>query len=82
MRQPTLGIAATAIVIAISLGYIALWDFGTFIGWVSFFALSFIPFEVMTGVLWGGSPPFVAGLQPAGERRCAARRGHAAGRGW
>ena len=62
MRQPVLGIAATALVIALSLGYIALWDFGRFIGWVSFFALSFIPFEVMTGVLWGGSPPFVAGL--------------------
>jgi hypothetical protein len=63
VRQPALGIAATALVIAISLGYIALWDFGRFIGWVSFFALSFIPFEVMTGVLWGGSPPFVARLR-------------------
>lgn len=66
MKQPALGIAATALVIALSLGYIALWEFGTFIGWVSFFALSFIPFEVMAGVLWNGTPPFVAGLrQPA-----------------
>ena len=66
MGQPLLGMVATAIVIAISLGFIALWDFGTFVGWVSFFALSFIPFEVMTGVVWGGNPPFVAGLrQPA-----------------
>ena len=60
MTQPALGMAAAALIIAISLGYIAVWDFGRFIGWVSFFALSFIPFEVMTGVLWGGSPPFVA----------------------
>jgi hypothetical protein len=66
VAQPALGLVATAIVIAISLGYIAVWDFGTFNGWVAFLALSFIPFEVVAGVIWGGSPPFVAGLrQPA-----------------
>jgi hypothetical protein len=66
VTQPLLGIVATAIVVALSLGFIALWEFGRFIGWVSFFALSFIPFEVMTAVMWGGSPPFVARLrQPA-----------------
>jgi hypothetical protein len=63
VAQPALGIVATALVIAISFGYIALWDFGTFNGWVAFFALSFIPFEVVTGVIWGGNPPFVAGLR-------------------
>src|SRR5204862_7503557 len=63
VAQPALGLAATAIVIAISLGYIALWGFGTFNGWIAFFALSFIPFEVVAGVIWGGSPPFVAGLR-------------------
>jgi hypothetical protein len=66
VSQPLLGIAATALIVAISFAYIALWDFGRFIGWVSFFALSFIPFEVVTGVIWGGNPPFVARLrQPA-----------------
>jgi hypothetical protein len=66
VTQPALGLAGTAIVIAISLGYIALWDFGSFNSWVAFFALSFIPLEVVTGVIWGGNPPFVAGLrQPA-----------------
>jgi hypothetical protein len=63
VKQPVLGLAASAIVIAISLLYIALWDFGTFNSWIAFFALSFIPFEVVTGVIWGGSPPFVAGLR-------------------
>jgi hypothetical protein len=63
VAQPVLGFVATAIVIALSLGYIALWDFGTFNAWVAFFALSFIPFEVVTGVVWGGNPPFVAGLR-------------------
>jgi hypothetical protein len=66
MEQPGRGLVATAIVIAISLAYIALWDFGTFNSWVAFFALSFIPFEVVTGVIWGGDPPFVRRLtQPA-----------------
>jgi hypothetical protein len=63
MAQPALGLVATALVIAISTGYIAVWDFGTFNGWVAFFALSFIPFEVVTGVIWGGNPPFAAGLR-------------------
>ena len=66
MAQPGLGIAATALVIAASLAFIAIWDFGPFIGWVSFFALSFIPFEVVTAVIWGGDPPFAARMrQPA-----------------
>jgi hypothetical protein len=66
VKQPALGIAATAIVIAISFGFIALWDFGPFNGWVSFFTMSFIPFEVMAGVLWNGRPPFLAAMrQPA-----------------
>jgi len=63
MAQPALGLMATALVIAISAGYIAVWDFGTFNGWVAFFALCFIPFEVVTGVIWGGNPPFVSGLR-------------------
>jgi hypothetical protein len=63
MAQPALGLVAAALVIAISTGYIAVWDFGTFNGWVAFFALSFIPFEVVTGVIWGGNPPFAAGLR-------------------
>jgi hypothetical protein len=63
MAQPALGLMASALVIAISAGYIAVWDFGTFNGWVAFFALSFIPFEVVTGVIWGGNPPFVAGVR-------------------
>src|SRR5580765_26209 len=63
MAQPALGLVAAALVIAISAGYIAVWDFGTFNGWVAFFALCFIPFEVVTGVIWGGNPPFVAGLR-------------------
>ena len=63
MKQPVLGIFASALVIALSLGFIALWEFETFIGWVSFVALSFVSFEVMTGVLWNGNPPFTSGLR-------------------
>jgi hypothetical protein len=61
--QPVLGIAATAIVLALSLSFIALWDFNTFNAWVALFALSFIPFEIVTGVIWGGNPPFAARLR-------------------
>ena len=63
MVQPALGLVASALVVSVSLGYIATWDVGTFNSWVAFFALSFIPFEVITGVIWGGSPPSVAAMR-------------------
>lgn len=66
MKQPLLGLAATTLVLALSMGVIATWDFAIFNTWVAVFAMSFIPFEIVTGVIWGGSPPFVARLrQPA-----------------
>jgi hypothetical protein len=50
----------------LSLLFIAIWPFERFNGWVAFYMMSFIPFEVVTGVIWGGSLPFVARLrQPA-----------------
>ena len=65
MSQPVLGIVATAVVIALSLGYIAAFDFGTFVGWVSFFMLCLIPAQVVTVVL-SPNPAFAARLrQPA-----------------
>src|SRR5262245_38014692 len=51
----------------LALGYIRLFDVGTFLGWVSFFMLGLIPMQVVAVVLWGGgNPGFVKGLrQPA-----------------
>lgn len=66
MAQPVLGVVASAIAMAIALGFISLFDVPSFSGAVSFFDLCTIPMQVMVVVLWGANPPFVAGLrQPA-----------------
>lgn len=66
MKQPALGLAASAIVMAVSLGFIALFNFEQFAGWVSYALISLIPMEIVVGVTWGANPPFAAHLsQPA-----------------
>ena len=66
MAQPALGLIASVIVMAIAQGFISLFDFPTFAGWVAFYNLCLIPFQVMTVVIWGANPPFAAKLaQPA-----------------
>ena len=66
MAQPGLGIAASLVAIAVSLGFISLFDFPSFAGDVTFFTLCLIPMQVMVAVLWGANPPFVAKMgQPA-----------------
>ena len=66
MKQPVLGLVASAIVIAIALGFISLFDLPAFNGWVAFAALCFIPMSIVAGVTWGASPPYAAGMrQPA-----------------
>ena len=64
MGQPGLGLVASAIVIAISLGYLSLFDFGTFIGWIAFFMLCLIPAQIVTVVL-APNPPYAPASQPA-----------------
>ena len=65
MVQPLLGLVATALVIAVSLAYLALFDFGTFVGWVAFVMLCLIPAQIVTVVL-APNPPYAARLnQPA-----------------
>lgn len=51
-----LGFLASAAVVLLSLAFIALWEFGRFNGWVAFFGMSFIPLEIVTGVIWAGKP--------------------------
>jgi hypothetical protein len=66
VRQPWLGLVASAIAIVVALGFISLFDFPTFAGPIAFYMLCTIPFQVMAVVLWGANPPFLAGLgQPA-----------------
>jgi hypothetical protein len=66
MTQPLLGAVATALVIVVSLGFLALFDFPAFVGWVSFYMLAVVPLQIVVVVVWGANPPFVARLaQPA-----------------
>jgi hypothetical protein len=66
VTQPALGLLSSAIVMAIALAFIGLFDFPTFAGWVAFIMLGLIPMQVMTVVLWGANPSFASGLrQPA-----------------
>jgi tryptophan-rich sensory protein len=61
MKQPMLGVVATGLMMALSLGFIALLDFPTFAGWVSYSILCIIPMQIVIGVIWGPDrPAFIA----------------------
>jgi hypothetical protein len=57
LKQPVLGILATALIVAISLGFISLFDFPRFSGWISTFLICVIPMEIVMGVTWGMKQP-------------------------
>ena len=57
LKQPVLGILATALIMAISLGFISLFDFPRFSGWIATFLLCIIPMEIVMGVTWGMKQP-------------------------
>jgi tryptophan-rich sensory protein len=60
MKQPALGIVATALIIAVSFGFISLFDFSTLGSWVIFVMAAIIPMEIVIGVMWGANPGFVS----------------------
>ena len=49
---------------AISFGFIALFDFPTFSGWIATFLLCIIPMEIVMGVTWGMREPKFAAERP------------------
>jgi hypothetical protein len=61
MKQPALGIVSTAIIIAISLGFVHLFSFALFTGWVAYYLLCLIPMQIVTAVLWKCGLPAFAG---------------------
>jgi hypothetical protein len=63
VTQPARGLLSSAIVMAIALGFISLFDVGTFAGWVAFVMLGLIPMQVVAVVLWSANPGFVSGLR-------------------
>jgi hypothetical protein len=67
VTQPALGLLASTIVMVLALGFISLFDFGTFAGWVAFVMLGLIPMQVVIVVLWGANPGFAAGLKQPGK---------------
>lgn len=60
LKQPVLGIAATIVVMAVSLAFIALFSFPTFAGWVAYLAICIIPMQIVIGVTWGTNQPAFA----------------------
>lgn len=63
MTQPLLGILASAIAIGVSLAFVALFDFPTFVGWVSFYMLTVVPAQIVVVVVWAAGPGFVARMR-------------------
>ena len=60
MAQPALGLLASAIVMAVALVFVSVFDFGTFAGWVSFVMMGLIPMQVVVVVLWEANPAFAS----------------------
>src|SRR5580704_14106067 len=67
LKQPALGLVASAFVIAISLGFVALFPAAKFLGSVSYCLICIIPMEIVIGVTWGCKQPSFAAKrsQPA-----------------
>ena len=60
VKQPWAGIVATALVVAGALGFVSLFSFPVFTGWVSYFLLCVIPMQIVMAVTWGSNPSFAA----------------------
>ena len=56
-KQPALGVMATLITVAIALGFISLFSFQVFAGWVAYLLISFIPMQIVIAVTWGSKLP-------------------------
>jgi hypothetical protein len=66
LKQPATGIIATALMMALALGFVSLFTFPMFTGWVAYFLLCVIPMQIVVAVTWGANPQFVASSpQPA-----------------
>lgn len=63
MKQPVRGIVASLIVIAVSLGFIALFAFPIFGTWVAFLTICFIPMQIVISVTWDCKHPNVIGAR-------------------
>ncbi len=63
LKQPVLGLVATILVMAVALGFVSLFDFPAFSGWISYLLMCIIPMQVVVGVVWGTNEPGFAARQ-------------------
>ncbi|HEU5240126.1 MAG TPA: hypothetical protein VFU37_23530, partial [Pyrinomonadaceae bacterium] len=63
LKQPALGIVAAIFVMAVSLGFISLFEFPVFGSWVGYLMICIIPMQIMIGVFWGTNRPAFAAKQ-------------------
>jgi hypothetical protein len=63
LKQPLLGIAAAVLVMAVSLGFISLFEFPLFASWVAYLMICVIPMQIVIGVTWGANQPRFAAKQ-------------------
>jgi hypothetical protein len=64
LRQPLLGLVATAVVIVASLVFVSLFSWPTFGGWVSFALMCAIPVTIVIGAFWRGAVPAAIAERP------------------
>lgn len=51
-RQPILGIISTVLMMVLSIGFISLFDWPVFSGWVAYLLMCTIPATIVIGVIW------------------------------
>jgi len=64
MKQPLAGTVATLLICVAALGFISLFPFPVFSGWVAYLLDCIIPMQVIVGVIWGGKQPAFAAKRP------------------
>jgi hypothetical protein len=64
MKQPALGVIASLLVMAVALCFISLFAGATFMGWIAYCTICFIPMEVVIGITWSTNYPAFAGARP------------------
>ena len=64
LKQPALGVVSTLLVSAASLAFISLFEFPTFVGWVSFYLMCVVTVLVMMLALWRTELPRFAASHP------------------
>jgi hypothetical protein len=64
LKQPAVGIVSTLLVSAVSLAFISLFDFPTFVGWVSFYLMCVVTVLIVMLALWRTEHPRFAATHP------------------